>query len=201
VIAFVSGASPTVARYARTGALGRLVTPQTRNRVDIEPQLPWAADNGAFVGFDAAAFLRMLERVAPHHATCRFVACPDVVQDAAATDALYAEWEPRIREHGLPVAYVAQNGLEAVPEDADAVFLGGDDAFKLGPVARRVAIDARLRGQWVHAGRVNTLGRYRRFQALGADSVDGTSLSRWPDLYIPRFVEMIHGRPTLLTEA
>jgi hypothetical protein len=33
--------------------------------------------------------------------------------------------------------------------------------------------------QWVHAGRVNTPGRFEYFESLGADSIDGTGLSRY----------------------
>lgn len=200
MIALVSGATKTLKRYAHTGAFGRLTTPQSGNRVDVAPALPWAADNGAFVGFDADAFLRMLGVVAPHRASCLFVACPDVVGDAEQTDELYIGWEPVIRRYGLPVAYVAQNGCRRIP-DADALFVGGDDAFKEGPDAAALIGEARSRGMWTHVGRVNTLRRYRRFQAWGADSVDGTSLSRWPDLYLPRYAKRVHGTPTLLTEA
>ncbi|HWT25850.1 MAG TPA: hypothetical protein VN213_20260 [Solirubrobacteraceae bacterium] len=201
MIALVSGASRTLSRYADTGAFGRLIVPGAGNKPEGPPTLPWAADNGAFTGFNPGAFLRMLERVAPHRESCLFVACPDVVGDAAQTDELYRTWEPVIRRYGLPVAYVAQNGCRGIPEGADALFIGGNDAFKEGPDAAALIRDARRRGLWVHVGRVNTLRRYRRFQAMGVDSVDGTSLSRWPDLYLPRYARRVNGTPTLLTEA
>lgn len=33
--------------------------------------------------------------------------------------------------------------------------------------------------KWVHVGRVNTPGRFERFEMLGAHSIDGTGLSRY----------------------
>lgn|GEM_PF-3018940 len=47
---------------------------------------------------------------------------------------------------------------------------------------------ARARGLWVHVGRVNTMGRLARVEAMGADSFDGGQLSRFPDNYIPPFL-------------
>jgi hypothetical protein len=83
---FVSGASACLRRYPDCPYLGVLVVPAAGNRVDARPApgMPWAADNAAFSGFDPAAFCRMVGRVAGHPG-CRFVACPDVVGDAAAT--------------------------------------------------------------------------------------------------------------------
>jgi hypothetical protein len=62
---------------------------------------PWAADNGAFTGFDAAAFASLLGRVAGKPG-CLFVACPDVVGDARATLALFDIWQPVLKAVGVP---------------------------------------------------------------------------------------------------
>jgi hypothetical protein len=209
VIALVSGASATLRVYADTGAFGRLVVPGSGNRVDIDPPLPWAADNGAFSGFQPRPFVRMLDRVQPFASTCLFVACPDVVGDAAGTARMFDTWAPAIERRGLPLALVVQDGLEDPALAAwltrtwhrlAAIFVGGSTEWKVGPHASALIREARRRELWVHVGRVNTLQRYRLCQSLGVDSIDGTSLSRWSKVYMPRYVQLVHGRPTLLTE-
>lgn len=155
--------------------------------------LPWAADNSAFSGFDEGRFARMLDRIAGVPG-CLWVAAPDVVEDAGATLRLFDIWQPRVSARGLPVALVAQDGLEdlAVPWDRlDAVFLGGSTEWKIGEHARRIAGEARARGKLVHCGRVNSRRRIRHAAAIGCDSVDGSCFSRWPDTKIPRALQWI----------
>lgn len=52
-------------------------------------------------------------------------------------------------------------------------------------------------------GRVNSLRRLRAAYDLGADSVDGTGMSRWGDVWLARFCEWAKGlerQPTLYAE-
>lgn len=176
----VSGATKTVARYAGHPNLGQLMRPGNGNK----PTLPiWAADNGAFSGFDATAFLAMLERL-PRSA--QWVAAPDAVADWRATAALFDEWEPRIRALGFRVAYVLQDGAESVPwERLDCLFIGGSTRYKLSQAAARWMAEAKRRGKWVHVGRVNSIRRLRWCLDYGADSVDGTQASMFPDTWLP----------------
>lgn len=175
--------------------LGRLVQPREYSaiRATAARGIPWAADNDAFNGFDAAAaarFERMLDVIAGVPG-CRFVACPDVVGEAGLTDLLFEEWMPTIRRHGLPVAYVVQeNGPECasrgVPWKAiDALFIGcASDREKLGERVRRLISEARDRGLWVHMGRVNTARRIAYANELGCHSIDGTKWVRWRNTYM-----------------
>lgn len=155
---------------------GILTTPQRWGKRPILEGRIWAADNGAFTKrFDPDAFMAFLEKMRPYQDRCLFAVAPDVVGDAKATLALYGEWRERIRALGYPVAYAAQNGAEALPlPPCEAVFIGGDTAWKLGPGAAAVIARARREGKWVHVGRVNSRRRIRHFQLLGVDSVDGT---------------------------
>lgn len=197
VIALVSGATPTLLRHAHEGCWGRLVVPRSRDRLDELAGMSWAADNGAFTKFNPVAFTAMIDRDAEHHATCLFVASPDVFGDPGATREAFEEWEPQIRERGLPVAYVLQTGqaMDAVPWDrAEAVFFGGGNEFKYGPDGVALVLEAKRRGKWVHVGRVNSPLKIKRWQPLGVDSVDGTGLSRWPDR------EFKHWRNVLMHE-
>ena len=185
----VSGATKTMARV-RDPLLGRLLRPGNGNRPD---SLQWAVDNGAFKGFDAAAFIESLTRF--HGAPgCLWVVAPDVVADAAATLALFAEWEPRLHADGWPVAFVAQDGQgDSPPWDSfECLFIGGSTAYKLGPDARRLAGAAKARGKLVHMGRVNSIERMEYAHRIGCDSVDGTSFSMFPDRWIPWALETLN---------
>src|SRR5947209_14133274 len=198
----VSGATATLRRYANSGRLGSLLVPGAGNRVHaaLTTGMPWAADNAAFSGFDPGAFCALLGRIAGHPG-CLFVACPDIVGNAGATLARFVVWEPVLREVGLPIALVGQDGAEALELPwgrFDALFLGGSTGWKLGPGAAALAREAKGRGLWVHLGRCNTRKRFRHAFALGCDSVDGSGFSRWPDQRVPvalRWLADLHGDP------
>lgn len=186
----VSGATRTVERYTTDPHLGRLLTPVNGNRVEglIECGLPWAADNAAFTRFDEAAYTRMLDRIAGRPG-CKFVTAPDVVADAPATLRLFRAWHPVLVAKKLPVALVAQDGQERLPvpwDDIDALFLGGTTEWKLGDAARTLAAQARVRGKWLHMGRVNSRTRIMLAASWRCDSIDGSGFSRWPDIRIPK---------------
>jgi hypothetical protein len=179
----VSGATKTAARFASNAHLGTLLVPGNGNKPTGKP---WACDNGAFAGFREKAFLKMLSKLRGLPG-CLWVAVPDVVGDATATRERFDKWEPVIREMGFPVALVAQNGLtvETTPWDRlDCLFIGGDDAFKLGAEARTLIVAAKERGKLVHMGRVNSLRRLRYAYEIGVDSVDGTQWSKFPDRWL-----------------
>jgi hypothetical protein len=201
MILLVSGATATVRRLRVSPELGVLFVPGAWTRGDpsraLWPGASWAVDNGAFKAFDAPAFLNLLARLQGVPG-CRFVAAPDVLEDADATGRLFATWEPLIRVSGFPVALVGQDGLtlDGVPWDAiDALFLGGSTAWKLGPMARRLAAYARARGKWVHMGRVNSRRRLHYAERIGCQSVDGTKWSRWPDQYLPKALRWVRPLP------
>ncbi len=141
MIYYVSGSTASLARYPDRRRFGFLMTPGAGNAPTVAADLgiPMAADNGAFSGFDEHEFRLMLAKLqrAP---SVEWVAAPDVVCDWRATAALFAEWSDRIREMGLPVAYVAQDGQPAneLPE-CECVFLGGSTEWKLSPDAAAIA--------------------------------------------------------------
>jgi hypothetical protein len=201
LIILVSGATETHARYASTGRFGHLVTPRNGNaigrlrgmRLERCDGLPWAGDNDAFHGFDAARFARMLWRFAGVPG-CLFVAVPDVVGDSMATRRRFERWGPIVAECGYPLAFVLQDGERSagVPwSDVAAVFVGGSTAWKESDDARRLVVEAKERGKWAHMGRVNTRRRLRLAIAWGCDSVDGSAFSRWPDKFFPTAVRWL----------
>lgn len=157
----------------------QLVTPLTRFTRQ-HPEAHFAIDNGAFAGFQTQAFLSLLERERNARHLCRFVAVPDVVASARRTLETFEYW--RYKLGAWPLALVAQDGQEDLPIPWDgiaAVFIGGSTAWKLSKSAADVVKAAKCIGKWVHAGRVNTPARFEYFEELGADSIDGTGLSRF----------------------
>ncbi len=154
----------------------------------------WAADNEAFVGFDETKFVAMLNRIAPLEG-CLFVTAPDVVADALSTFDLFDKWSNEItNNYELPVALVAQDGMEYADYEwwagsFDALFIGGSTEWKLSYEARLLVTAAKRDGVWVHMGRVNSHQRLRLAKSWGVDSVDGTSMAMFTDTKVPGFLE------------
>ena len=197
MLLLVSGATKTVERLKPHPHLGHLLSPRSRNDPNrfLSTGLPWAADNGAFSGFDPTAFVRMLNAI-QGKPNCLFVVCPDIVANAAETLSLFGRWREAIASRALPVAYVAQDGQEQLPvpwEECDALFIGGSTEFKLGRHAESLAREARARGLLCHMGWVNSQRRMRLAHAWGCSSVDGTSFSWFPDAKLPRALEHLDG--------
>ncbi len=142
---------------------------------------PWMLDNGAFSDkWSESAWLAALEKWQPYTSTCIAAVCPDVVGDAAATLERFAKYASVVRQYGYPVAFVTQDGLrmEDVPwREFDVLFVGGSTEHKLHGAWDFIA-EAKRRGLWVHAGRVNSA---KRIEALWmVDSCDGTMLAVEP---------------------
>lgn len=188
MILFTTAAHPQIEEYAHPN-LGRLVTPRHYPRVadTAAAGIPWAADNDAFNGFDEDRYRAMLGAIQGLPG-CRWVAAPDVVGDAELTWRNFEEWAWEIARVEQPVAYVAQDGQEDWPVpwgNIACLFVGGTDAYKLSQTSIDLIAEAKRRGKWVHLGRVNSHRRVRTAKALGCDSFDGTSFSRWRRTWLP----------------
>lgn len=191
----VSGATATMRRLAAPDSLcrshlGVLATPATRNSPDslLSLDLPWACDNAAFSGFDEDAFMAMLRQYQGRPG-CLFVVAPDVVADARRTLDQWPWWAALIRSMGYPACFVLQDGQEKEPlPDADAYFLGGTDALKESYVGSELCRRATATGKLLHVGRVNTRDRTLWSAAVGASTIDGTGVSKWPDTNIPKLL-------------
>lgn len=193
---YVSGSTKTVQRYIANPHIGQLLTPHDRNRVISGLSL--AVDNSAFSNWCEKSFLKLLKRLSGYKPV--WVSAPDVVGDAIATERLLHYWSPIIKDFGFPVAYVLQNGLESIglPPDKyfDAVFIGGDNSFKLGQYVRYVVRKIRQKKQLVHMGRVNSITRLQYAYEIGCTSVDGTGFSRFSNSKLPPALRHI-ARPQL----
>ncbi|MDX2874466.1 hypothetical protein [Streptomyces ipomoeae] len=179
----------------------------------------YACDNSKF-GSDGKgrywpgsdAWLAWLSRTVERYGRdrCLWALAPDQPFDAAGTLIESLPWLARIRELGVPAAYAAQDGCDApglLPWDAfDVLFLAGSTQWKLGPVAERLAREAKARGKNVHMGRVNSRMRLGIAEWFGCDTADGTYLAYGPDKNLPRllrWLDELDGRPSLFggTEA
>jgi hypothetical protein len=161
--------------------------------VGIQQGRKYGVDNNAFtIGFDPEKFFAHLEKLRPYSDKCLFIACPDIVGNARETLHLYDKWSGEIREYG-PVAFVAQDGQEnfPLPQDCDWLFIGGTTDFKMGIGAKDCIWRAQERGKPVHVGRVNSISRFRYFQKLGVDSVDGTNPIYEPDVARRRWTNAV----------
>lgn len=194
-----TASGPQVCDAMRAGLIGQMVTYKSGNR--LVDGATFAIDNGVVAIADKQPVTD------PHWSEQRWLACldryqgvpgclfavvPDVVGDADATNRRWALHHGAVRNRGYRAAYVIQNGCQTIPASAGAVFIGGDDTFKLGLDAARLVRQAKAGGLWVHMGRVNTLRRLRYAALIGCDSVDGTTLAWGPDRNLPSLLRWIH---------
>lgn len=168
--------------------LGLMLTPMMGNNPDLS-HVRWAADTGCFSQPEKHSDERYLDWLdkKPRN-TNLFATAPDVVADAEATWERSRPMFPQIRELGFNAALVAQDGVESMPlswSSFDAIFIGGSTEWKLSQTAHDFCQEARLRGKWVHWGRVNSMRRMWRARKARADSADGTYIAFAPDKLLP----------------
>jgi hypothetical protein len=148
--------------------------------------MPYALDNGAWTAFqqgrsfDEDAFMRAVDKVGEH---ADWIVLPDIVQGGLASLDYSLLWLERLRGLEKRLLIAVQDGME-IDDVRDylsptvGIFVGGSTEWKertagvWGSVARR-------RNCYLHVGRVNSVRRIRLCAAAGADSIDGTSASRF----------------------
>ncbi|MFF7183283.1 hypothetical protein [Streptomyces sp. NPDC008121] len=200
---------PDVRAAMSAGLLGCMTTPAQGNR--IPDHALYACDNGKFgKGWPGAdRWYTWLENTATRYGQdrCLWAVAPDVPFDAAGTLTESLPWLPRIRELGIPAAFAAQDGCDqlGIPwAEFDVLFLAGSTEWKTGPVAERLAREARARGKAVHMGRVNSRQRLRTAEWFGCDTADGTYLAFGPDTNLPKltsWLDELHHTPSLFGDA
>lgn len=181
----VAGTTKTLRALLPNPHLGRLIVPNGGSPAD--GKVLWAADNAAFSGFNREQWVRMLERH-KNVPNCLFCVAPDVIGKAKETIEMFEIYEPIIRASGLPVAFVAQDGLtvEQTPWDKlDCLFIGGSTEFKLSARVVELAAKAKSLKKWLHVGRVNSMRRLQFSFDIHADSVDGSGYSKFAATLLP----------------
>jgi len=164
-----------------------LASPPQLDYYRTPPPLAYALDNGAWsahtggTAFDGDAYLRALDAWA---LGADWIALPDVVMGGSASLDLSLSWLPRVRAHGRPMLLVVQDGMTPetvgplVEDELAGIFVGGSTEWKEAslPMWGRWA---RGGGVLLHVGRVNSARRIRLCIEAGADSADGTSVTRF----------------------
>jgi len=153
----------------------------------------FAIDNGAYGGkFNPSKFRKLVKASQEYADRCLFVALPDVVGDATATQNLWKEYYKEFRQTNLPLAYVAQDGIIEPPwDELDCLFIGGTNDFKMSEQVLRLLHEAKLNKKWRHVGRINSRKRLRHFWEY-MDSFDGTDWCRGPRIKLDFYQKAIH---------
>lgn len=151
---------------------------------------PYALDNGAWTAFqqgeafDVPAFDKA---VALLGSGADWIVLPDIVAGGLASLRFSLDWLDTLRGrpglHGARYMLAVQNGMEpghiaTLVGPEIGIFVGGDTSWKLSTMAAWARL-AHERGALCHVGRVNTARRIRLCAAAGADSFDGSGVSRF----------------------
>ena len=145
---------------------------------------PYALDNGAWScfqaqkPFDSDAFLWAYQRIG---SGADWIVAPDIVGDGAQSLQLTKSWLPKLKHPKILIA--VQDGMTPADvgpliDNGRGVFLGGSTEYKLQtmPMWGRFC---RARGCHFHVARVNTVKRLKASQFAGANSIDGSMVSRF----------------------
>ncbi|NLP65548.1 hypothetical protein [Paraburkholderia sacchari] len=148
--------------------------------------MPYALDNGAWTAyqqgqaFDENAFLGAVDLVGEG---AEWIVLPDVVQGGMASLEFSLTWMERLKGIPTKLLIAVQDGVQL--EDvapwlspAVGIFIGGSTAWKEATAGAWGSL-ARRRNCHLHVGRVNTARRIKICAAAGANSIDGTSVSRY----------------------
>lgn len=181
---------------------------------EAEAMAAWVTGRWVEAPLDEDAFERTLDR---HGGTADFAVLPDIVAGGMASLDLSRRWINRCLASTSLVLIAVQDGMD--PEDlrplvgtSVGIFLGGSTEWKLERMEQwgkfcasidcvhpRSTADVPRRGVWYHVARVNTAKRFALAHGSGADSIDGSSATKFadtlplleraraqPDLYDPR---------------
>lgn len=148
---------------------------------------PYALDNGAYscytkgLPFDPISFRKALAAVG---SGASWVVVPDIVADGKASLAYSLSWLNELRSTFCLSLLPVQDGM--TPEQVRphlgprvGIFIGGSTEWKLNTMGLWGRL-AKEQACYLHVGRVNTARRIRLCQDYGADSIDGTSVIRFP---------------------
>lgn len=146
----------------------------------------YALDNGAWSDFQTGrafnedAFNALVEKLG---GGADWIVLPDIVAGGARSLALSVRWMNRCLSVCDKVLIAVQDGMEVEHLEPlvgrnVGIFLGGSTEWKLATMAQWGVFCKRL-GVHYHVARVNTYHRMRMAHAAGADSVDGSSATRY----------------------
>ena len=153
---------------------------------------PYGIDNGAWTAFqagedwDAEAYRGRFETLLTTHGEdADWIAVPDIVQGGMASLAVSERWLETLRDElpGQTLLIPVQDGMSTTDlapylDELTGIFVGGSTEWKEATMHIWGAL-CREHSAWLHVGRVNSRRRIRLCAQAGADSFDGTSVSRF----------------------
>lgn len=148
----------------------------------------WCIDNGAWSAFtqghafNGTAFVEVYQRLGPG---ADFVVLPDIVAGGSRSLAFSLSWRDRLGAPLCPLLLAVQDGMNVADvaelvEPALGIFVGGTTEWKEATLPQWGEL-AHHRGAYLHVGRVNSARRVALCAMAGADSIDGTSVSRFAE--------------------
>lgn len=152
------------------------------------PEYPYMIDNGAWgcfnrgVEWDGDAFMHYLDE---HGAGADMIVLPDIVGGGEESLGRSLSWVGRVRPFGSRMLLAVQDGMEPAHIEpllaplGLGLFVGGSTEWKLSTLMAWGGVAERV-GCWLHVARVNSARRIRLCALAGADSFDGTSVTKWP---------------------
>ncbi|MBC8640802.1 hypothetical protein IAG25_28700 [Caballeronia sp. EK] len=186
---------PIVGYASRTGTRRNLAALQgadwrllvsAKGELRTEGFRRYALDNGAWTAyqqgqpFEEHAFAVAVDRLGER---ADWLVLPDIVMGGMASLDYSLKWLERLRGMPCRMLIAVQNGMQvddlaALLSPAVGIFVGGSTEWK-EKTAHVWGSLARRRHCYLHVGRVNSARRIRICAAAGADSFDGTSVSRY----------------------
>lgn len=166
----------------------------------LKADCKFMVDNGIFSNqwIERDWLINLVYYYWPYRHNCLGVIIPDYLYynpirgDWQKTLERFYFYHKAIKRLGFKIAYATQDGqpVDLVPwNDIDVLFIGGSNDHKRGLEAEILALEAKLRGKWVHVGRVSSVSKMRKLWSW-ADSYDGTTFRFEPDSreesYIPQ---------------
>jgi hypothetical protein len=191
---------PMVGYASRTGTKRNLAALQNadwRLLVSAKGELRtegmrYALDNGAWSAFvqqepfDEDAFLVAVDRLGEG---ADWIVLPDIVAGGLVSLDYSLWWKERLRGMPTRLLIAVQNGMQiddvaSLLSPAVGIFIGGTTEWKEA-TAQAWGSLARRRHCHLHVGRVNSARRIRICAAAGANSFDGSGVSRYAEA-LPR---------------
>jgi hypothetical protein len=192
--------APLVGYASRTGTrrnLAALDDADWRLLVSAKGQLRtegmrYALDNGAWTAFqqqqpfDEKAYLIAVEKLG---LDADWIVLPDIVEGGLASLDYSLRWKERLRGMPTKLLIAVQDGMQisdvaSLLCPAVGIFVGGTTEWKEA-TAQAWGSLARRRNCHLHVGRVNSARRIRICAAAGANSFDGSGVSRYAEA-LPR---------------
>ena len=146
----------------------------------------YAIDNGAWTAyqqnrsFDEDAFWRAIDKLGEG---ADWIVLPDIVAGGLRSLEYSLAWLERLKGIPTKLLLAVQDGMEVddvreLLSPSIGIFVGGSTQWKVATATTWGAV-ARRRNCHLHVGRVNSAKRIQICAAAGADSIDGTSGSRF----------------------